>query len=450
MRAIDKVQAYVVLVTAVAVAAAVAVFAVAPATNPSFVPAALWLSSLGILAHVLVYNLPVGGAGSIGFIPFLATALVTPNWIAVTAVTGAVVVTEYIGKRGTMKQVFNVAQMSLATSLGILAFLAGGGRSLLEFRGHALSASTAEVLLPFALLVITYFAVNTFAVSGAIAISQDRRILQVWKQNTVSTLSYDVLASPVVYLLAWVYVQYGAVGAIALSIPTLGVRQLYKTNFQLEKVNQELLELMVKAIEARDPYTSGHSRRVAHYSRIIARGIGLSAREVDRIGVAALLHDVGKIHEVFAPILRKPDKLTADEWAIMQTHPIKSAELISTVSNLRDLIAPLRHHHENWDGTGYPDGLKGEQIPLASRIIIFADTIDAMTTDRPYRKAMGETEVRAELIRFRGKQFDPTICDQLLRSPMFRLLFAPAAKEPTPVRSPAVTPASKPRIAVGA
>jgi HD-GYP domain-containing protein (c-di-GMP phosphodiesterase class II) len=116
----------------------------------------------------------------------------------------------------------------------------------------------------------------------------------------------------------------------------------------------------------------------------------------------------------------------------MQTHPIKSAELVSTVSHLKDIVAPVRHHHENWDGTGYPDGLQGEMIPQGARIVLFADTIDAMTTDRPYRKALSEAQVRAELVKFRGKQFDPAMCDKLLASPMFGLLFAPHQRETTP------------------
>ena len=193
---------------------------------------------------------------------------------------------------------------------------------------------------------------------------------------------------------------------------------------------------MVKAIEARDPYTSGHSRRVSHYAKLIARALGLNSREIERIATAALLHDVGKIHEIYAPILRKPDKLTADEWAVMQTHPIKSAELVSTVSQLRDLVSAVRHHHENWDGSGYPDGLAGEQIPLGSRVVLIADTIDAMTTDRPYRKALGEVQVRSELTKYRGRQFDPKICDELLASPMFGLLFAsPALRDAAPSRT---------------
>src|SRR5690606_41660855 len=112
------------------------------------------------------------------------------------------------------------------------------------------------------------------------------------------------------------------------------------------------------------------------------------------------------------------------ERRIMETHPIKSAELISHVSHLHDIVEPVRHHHENWDGTGYPDGLKGEAIPLASRIIMLADTIDAMTTDRPYRAALGEAEVRRELIRWQGVQFDPGICEKLVASPEFLAIFS--------------------------
>ena len=107
----------------------------------------------------------------------------------------------------------------------------------------------------------------------------------------------------------------------------------------------------------------------------------------------------------------------------MQTHPLKSAELVGNVSQLKDVIDPIRHHHENWDGTGYPDGLMGESIPLASRIIMFADTIDAMTTDRPYRAALSEAQVRSEFVKLRGRQFDPGICDKLLHSPIYAKLF---------------------------
>jgi hypothetical protein len=379
------------------------------------------------------FALPSGGSGAIAFIPILALVVIAPHWSSVLVVALGYAVAEALTRRPPVKRIFNVGQMTLALSAATVAYLTLGGESIIGMQNVPMKATITSLLPAFALLVATFFCVNTVAVSGAIAVSENKSLAGVWRSNTLHAVIYDALAAPVVFFLAWTYAKAGAFGAVSLSIPLFGVRQLYSTKAQLQKVNQELLELMVKAIEARDPYTSGHSRRVAHYSRIIARAIGLSARRVERVATAALLHDVGKIHEVYAPILRKPDKLTADEWAVMQTHPIRSAELVSNVTHLRDLVLPLRHHHENWDGSGYPDGLSGELIPLESRIIMFADTIDAMTTDRPYRAARNEDDVRSELIRERGRQFDPMICDRLLTSPLWSLLFAPSKREPTPI-----------------
>ena len=437
---LNRTNSYVAAVSIGAVIAGTAVYRLEPASSSTELVAALYMSGMGILAHLMLYKLPRGGHGSVAFVPFLAAALIAPKWVSVVAVVALVTVMEgLLRRRHPIKALFNVSQASLALSLALVAFLLLGGRPLAQLQDVSLSAAAASNFLPTIALIVVFFAANSSLVSGAIAISSGVSLLHIWKKNTLATVPYDVLAIPVVYLLAWIYVTSGAVGATALCIPLLGVRQLYKTNSQLEQVNRELLELMVKAIEARDPYTSGHSRRVAHYSKIIARGIGLGAQDVERIGIAALLHDVGKIHEIYAPILRKPDKLTPDEWAVMQTHPIKSAELVATVSQLKDVIAPVRHHHENWDGTGYPDGLSGEDIPLGSRVVLFADTIDAMTSDRPYRKALGEAQVRSELLKHRGTQFDPNICDKLLASPMFGLLFAPSAHEPTPLNNMRLT-----------
>ena len=223
-------------------------------------------------------------------------------------------------------------------------------------------------------------------------------------------------------------------------VPILGLRQVQRTNLELEQTNEELLELMVKSIEARDPYTSGHSRRVRQFSTTIARAIGLSERQIEHVGHAALLHDVGKIYEKYAGVLSKEDKLTPEEWAIIQEHPADGAELVATMTRLRDLVPAIRHHHENWDGTGYPDRIAGETIPLAARIIRFADTIDAMTTERPYRRPLTEAQVRAEVIRCRGTQFDPEITDRLLASPLWPSLFAPASNDVSIVPMTLVSP----------
>jgi hypothetical protein len=444
-----RVRSYVISVAALAVASGILLYGQSPALSSDSLHAVMVMGALAVFAELLTYQLPRGVAGSISFIPYLSSALLVPTWGTVAVAFTAQLLAEVLRRKPVIKTVFNVSQISLSVATAILVYRLLGGTALIDLGSLTLPGAAAKVALPGFGLVLMYFVVNNMLVNGAVSLSERRSFTQLLKQNTAPTILYDLLACPVVFFMSWLFVRSGAAGAVILSVPIFGVRQLYKTNVQLEQNNQDLLELMVKAIEARDPYTSGHSRRVAHYSRIIARTLALSGRETDRIATAALLHDVGKIHEVFAPILRKPDRLTPDEWAIMQTHPIKSAELVATVSQLRDLVAPVRHHHENWNGTGYPDGLAGEAIPLASRIIIFADTIDAMTTDRPYRSAMGEEEVRAELQKCRGSQFDPQICDRLLSSPMFSLLFAPDGREATPQRLPAIS-FGRGKVAVGA
>ncbi|MBA3833948.1 MAG: HD-GYP domain-containing protein [Chthoniobacterales bacterium] len=417
-----------------------ALFLLAPNVQSNEIRAVVWMAAIGLFVHVLTFRLPRGGSGSIAFIPFLAASIISPNWFA--AVTASVVI--FVGqlgkRRSPVKALFNFMQAWLAGGVAIIIFRMVAGDPVFSGEAIGLLEGARTHAIAVLVLISTFFAVNTAVVSGVIALSEGSSPWYIWRQNTVTTLPYDLLSAPVVYLLAWVYMTSGATGTIALCIPIIGVRQLYKTNSELERVNQELLELMVKAIEARDPYTSGHSRRVAHYSQLIARAIGLGGQQVERVRIAALLHDVGKIHEIYAPLLQKPEKLTPAEWEIMQGHPIKSAELVMTVSHLADIVLPVRHHHENWDGSGYPDGLAGESIPLASRIVLFADTIDAMTTDRPYRKALGEDKVRSELTKYRAKQFDPYICDKLLASPMFGLLFAPGQRIPTPAASVPIAP----------
>ena len=410
-----------------------ALFLLAPNVQSDAIVAAMWMAAIGLFVQLLAFDLPHRGKGSIAFIPFLAGAIIAPIWVAALAATVSFLFAELSKRPAPIKLLFNLFQVSTAIAVATILFRLAGGASLLNLPAIRLLEGARLNAVSLLVLIVAFFAINSILVAGVISVNESGNFFHIWRKNTIASLLYDLLSAPVVYLLAWVYVTSGAMGAVALCIPLIGVRQLYKTNAELERVNQELLELMVKAIEARDPYTSGHSRRVAHYSQLIARAIGLGGQQVERVRIAALLHDVGKIHEIYAPLLQKPEKLTPAEWEVMQGHPLKSAELVMTVSHLADIVLPVRHHHENWDGSGYPDGLAGEQIPLASRIVLFADTIDAMTTDRPYRKALGESQVRSEFSKYRATQFDPYICDKLLASPMFGLLFAPGQRIPTPL-----------------
>src|SRR3954471_24384968 len=414
----SPISRYVALVVVAALGASFVLFVNDPAFNPEFARAALTFGLISVLAQLLSYNTGKSSTGSVSFIPVLASAAIAPHWVCVVAVVASSLTGQIVAKRNLLRTIFNPAQEALALALAILAYRAFGGVPL-----HRIADSGSLSL--FALFLV-FFATNSLCVSGALGIVGDRSPWTIWRENTVSALPYDFLSLPAILFFVWTYTQYGTVGAFVFAVPLLGIRQLYKVTGQLEQTNKELLELMVAAIEARDPYTSGHSRRVADKARIIARAVGLGSKDIGRVAAAALLHDVGKIHEVFGPILSKPGRLTPEEQVIMRTHPIKSAELAAKVTELRDVVPLIRYHHENWDGTGYPDGLKGEAIPLGSRIIMFADTIDAMTTDRPYRAALDATSVRKELLRFRATQFDPQICDALLRSPEYSKLF-PAA-----------------------
>src|SRR3989475_2103548 len=176
---------------------------------------------------------------------------------------------------------------------------------------------------------------------------------------------YDLFATPIPALLAYLYTRWQLGGVVALAVPLFVVRHIYSMNLQLVQANRDLLELMVKAIEARDPYTSGHSQRVSQYARVLAKEAGLSGKQVEQITTAALLHDVGKIYEDYAPLLRKEGKLTPEERSLLESHPVRSAELLTTISSLRGPVElAVRHHHENFDGTGYPARLEGGRLPI--------------------------------------------------------------------------------------
>lgn len=414
--AMSRIARYVSLVCIAALGAGIVLYLNDPTFSFPFAQAALTFGFIGVLAQLFSYRTGRGSMGSVSFIPVLASAAIAPHWVSVVVVAAASLAGQLVAKRDRIRTVFNAAQETLALALAIFAYQALGGIPL-----HSIGESSSLSL--FALFLV-FFVTNSICVSGALAIVGDRNAWNIWKENTLSALPYDFLSLPAILFIVWAYSKFGPVGVFVFAVPLFGLRQLYKVTGQLEQTNRELLELMVAAIEARDPYTSGHSRRVADKARVIARAVGLREKEIERIVAAALLHDVGKIHEVFGPILSKPGRLTPEEQVIMRTHPVKSAELAGKVTELRDVVPLIRHHHENWDGTGYPDGLKADGIPLGSRIIMFADTIDAMTTDRPYRAALDATSVRKELLRFRGTQFDPIICDALLRSPEYSKLFA--------------------------
>jgi HD-GYP domain-containing protein (c-di-GMP phosphodiesterase class II) len=180
--------------------------------------------------------------------------------------------------------------------------------------------------------------------------------------------------------------------------------------------NKELfmgsIRMLANAIDEKDPYTRGHSERVAFYSMLIAKHMGMSPEEVEKVHLSGIIHDVGKIG-IEDKILRKPAALTDEEYEIMKQHPRKGEHILDAVPLLKQMAGSGLMHHENWDGSGYPDGLKGDQIPLLGRIVSVADAFDAMTTDRPYSKAMTFEAALARLRFLAGKKFDGSCVDAI-------------------------------------
>jgi HD-GYP domain-containing protein (c-di-GMP phosphodiesterase class II) len=191
------------------------------------------------------------------------------------------------------------------------------------------------------------------------------------------------------------------------------VRRLKQALRQNQELFLETIRTLAAAIDAKDPYTRGHSERVASYSMALSRHLGLKQDEVFRIHIAAILHDVGKLG-IKDGILNKPGGLSDDEFEIMRQHPSIGAQIMSPIRMLKDIIPGIRNHHETWDGNGYPDRLKGDQIPMVARIIGVADTFDAMTTTRPYQQAMTLEYVIAKMRSMSGSRFDPLVIDAFL------------------------------------
>lgn len=383
----------------------------------SYVNGLIAFAALAVLAETFFLKISFSNVGtSVAFVPLIASvALFDHPWPMLIAGAAVCVVDTLVRRKEPIRVLFNVAQYMLAVGLGGFVYgWLGGAVSLTQFRVD---------IVPFLGLVITFFMINTGTVAIAVALHSGLSAKETWDRIIGKYVVGDLVASFLAMLLVFVYVQLQIVGLVIVILPLFFIRHIYQINAELERKNEELLEVLVERIEASDPYTSGHSRRVAEFARILSREMGQPARLVDQIAKAALLHDVGKAYAEFASLLRKETRLTPEERIIMQSHPVRSAELVGRISDLRGIVQDaIRHHHENFDGTGYPDGLAGENIPLGARIIMLADTLDAMTTDRPYRRALSFERVVEEVRRYSGRQFDPQIAEIMIRSTAIRRL----------------------------
>jgi putative nucleotidyltransferase with HDIG domain len=294
-----------------------------------------------------------------------------------------------------------------------------GEEAMAAASGLAVFGAATSVALPWTTPWILGLAAGVLAyVLARVGISAawgrvfDRVAVGTFLRNAGRTIAVNyVLLSAAGVGLSYLVFRDGRVGYFALALLVVALVEAYHPYKLLSDQREALyasLALVARAIDLKDVYTGRHSRDASEIAVRIARVMGLPESEVRKIRFAGILHDIGKVG-VDRGIIRKPASLTAEEMAAMREHPVIGARILQSIELLSESAEIVRHHHEHYDGSGYPDGLKGEEIPIGSRIVLVADAFNAMTTDRPYRRALTPREALRILEENAGTQFDPAV-----------------------------------------
>lgn len=340
--------------------------------------------------------------------PLLVAALLLPAWLAGAVAGLGMAIAEVSGRgpgyRDPRQVVFNSSQRLLGTLAGSVLFhsLAPG----------SLTRPGIDTLVAAPLTIAAMFAVQDLLLLAVVAAQVGRSVLKDWFRDR-GDVAYD---------LALYASGLGVAFAASLHLwllplivlPVAVFHRAMRDRVTLRSQTREAVEALADVVDMRDPYTFEHSKRVAEYARGICEHLGLSQDVTSEIVAAARVHDVGKIG-VRDAVLLKPGRLDEAEFAEIKQHPDIGARLTARFPDFSQGTAYIRHHHERWDGGGYPLGLKATAIPLGARVIAVADTYDAMTSSRVYRQALGEEVTKAEMARVAGTQLDPEIVSAFFR-----------------------------------
>ena len=391
-----------VLVGAVAVAAAGLLTIVARTQGDLDFRIALSFGLFYLIAEQFPVRLPLGeGSISVGFVLMIACVIVAgPAEAGIAAAFGFLTI-KGARKIPIARHVFNAAELSLATTIAALVYT---GFVSEPFRQPS---DTPRVLVPILVATLVQFLVNAVLVGLVVTFARGGRFTDVWRVRFFYLLRGYLAFALLGVILAALYVEMKMGAVVFLLVPLLVARTAFQSAVEMETAFEATVRSLIKAIEAKDPYTRGHAERVAKLSEMTARAYGLSTETCRVIRYIALMHDVGKLG-VSTSILAKPGKLTEEEYEHMKQHPVRGYEIVSEIDFLKEAAeTAVRHHHERMDGRGYPDGLVGEQIPVIARIVMCCDAFDSMTSTRVYRKAKSIEEAFVELHRCVGTQFDP-------------------------------------------
>lgn len=368
--------------------------------------AILFFVTISIFAEFIPVDLPVGGVISIGFpIDFVLILVYGPALAMLITALGALIGEIIEKKVSWYKIIFNTSQYALTAGIAGIAYQQAGGvvgaQNIFKF------------ILPATICALTYCIVNITFFVMVVSFAQNVRIKKIWRTSIKEMIPSYIAEAPMGFLMAIVYTEVGIVGILLFFLPLLLARRSFELYTKMRKVYLDTIRALAAAIDAKDPYTKGHSERVSEMSVVLAQELNLSDNDIENIEYTALLHDIGKIG-IDDSILGKKSSLTDQEFDKIKEHTIMGANIIQPVDFLKNSYRAIYHHHERYNGEGYPDGIKSEDIPILARIIAVADAYDAMSSDRPYRKKLSKDKILKELKDQSGKQFDPEIVKALI------------------------------------
>ena len=371
--------------------------------------ASLVIAPLIVLCRLFPLHVAHKRQMSMDSAPIFAAALLLPPWLAALCVGGAVGFAEaggYFGLPGSKRVL--PAQVVFNGCQGLLSALAGAVVFSLAGRYGALASTDASSAGAALVAAVAVFAVNDLLLLCVVVAQVGRGIIRDWFFDR-GDIPYDVALYASGFVLA-VAASSSLLFLPLLTFPVFVFHRAMRDRVLLRIQTREAVEALADVVDARDPSTFEHSKRVAIHCRGICLQLRLSPDLADEIVSAARVHDVGKVG-VRDAILLKPGRLSSDEYDEMKKHPDIGARITSRFPDFQRGTAYVRHHHERWDGAGYPLGMRGTQIPLGARCIAVADTFDAMTSTRIYRAAQSEEAARAEMERVAGSQLDPELVD---------------------------------------
>lgn len=386
------------------------------------------LIAFALVAELLSVDLYGAGTVSVSFAAIFAAALLYGP-TGVSALAPAIAIGHWIKRRPRAYQViFNASNHMISSTAAAIAFALFGVQLRLD--------NLLLLIVPTAAAATVNYLLSTFLLAVAIGASERFSPARVWREQFRWLGVHYLVMGGLAMFFVLAYVAFGIWGVVVFVAPLLILRyaqkqyvdqtaqsvaalrkvneELAHANQQINMINDDLLVTLASTIDARDPYVYGHSTRVADYATAIGRELNMRPDRIELIRRAALLHDVGKIG-LPESVLKKEGELSSAEFEIMKQHPDAAVEILSACHQLQNLVPIVQAHHERWDGTGYPKGLKGDEIPLEARVLAVADAVEAMAFERTYHRSRHIDEILREVEAQSGRQFDPKVAAALMR-----------------------------------